>query len=105
MMQVIELYDDPEYSVQVVLDGVLYFLLMHWNSEAQFWTMGIEDYNRQTIIASIKLVPNYPLLERYRRNELPAGELVVISNSGTISLTDFADGYAQMVYVSQGELQ
>ena len=45
-MQTIQLYADPDYYVNVVLEGQVYFLRFVWNSEAEFWAMHIEDFAR-----------------------------------------------------------
>jgi hypothetical protein len=103
-MQTIDLYDDDDYFVQVVLDGVLFYMTMSWNTEALFWTMAFEDFNHNLLVSGVKVVPNYPLISRYFVKGMPAGELVVISDSVTVAKDDFVAGYATMVYVSSAEL-
>lgn len=102
-METIELYSDPDYVVSAVLDGVMYFFQLTWNTEGKFWTLQLQDYNRVPLV-TLKLQTNVPLLSRYAVDGLPAGELVVISKSTAISRFDFADNYARLVYVSEAEL-
>lgn len=102
-MQIIELYADPEYDVQVLLDGTLYFLKMSWNTEARFWVLGIQDFER-TPLVDMKLVPNKRLLKRYRNERLPQGELIALSASDTVARRDFVDRYATMIYVPESYL-
>jgi hypothetical protein len=102
-MQIIELYSDPDYVTNVVLDDVMYFLRLSWNTEGRFWTMQIQDYSRAPLL-TIRLQTNIPLLARYAVDGLPSGEFVVISKSTDISQYDFADNYARLVYVSEAEL-
>ncbi|ALH46222.1 hypothetical protein POR1_17 [Pseudomonas phage POR1] len=104
-MQTIELYSDDDYYVQLLGDGVLFYLHMQWNSEAEFWTLAIENYNRELLVSGVKVVPNIRLLKLYRYIDgMPTGELIALSDSQAISKTDFAEGYAQMVYVTAPEL-
>lgn len=103
-MQTIELYDDPDYLISAVLDNVLYFLHLSWNTEGFFWTMSIEDYNHEILISGVKIVPNYPLIRRYSLSGLPPGEFIVASEASIVSKSDFADQFATMVYVSESEL-
>ena len=102
-MQIIELYSDPDYYVNVVLDGVVFYFHLSWNSEAKFWTLSIENSDRDLLVA-FKLLPNRRLLERYHVAGMPAGDLAVVSSSNTIAKNDFADGYARLVYASESEL-
>lgn len=102
-METIELYSDPDYVVNAVLDGVMYFFQLSWNTEGKFWTLQIQDYNRVPLL-TLKLQTNVPLLASYAVDGLPAGELVVISKSTSISRFDFADNYARLVYVAEAEL-
>lgn len=103
-METIDLYADDDYFVQVVLDGVLFYITMSWNTEALFWTMAFEDFNRNLLVSGLKVVPNYPLIGRYFLEGMPLGELVVVSDSVTVAKSDFVDGYATMVYVPVAEL-
>lgn len=104
-MQTIELYSDDDYYVQLLGDGVLFYLHMQWNSEAEFWSLALENYNRELIVSGVKIVPNLRLLKLYSYIDgMPAGELIVLSDSQQISKTDFAEGYAQMYYVTAAEL-
>ena len=103
-METIELYADDDYFVQTLLEGKLYYLHMSWNSEAEFWTMAIRDFNRMLLVSGLKVVPNYPLISRYFIDGMPPGEFVAISKSAIIAQSDFLDGYAEMVYVPEAEL-
>lgn len=104
-MQTIELYGDDDYYIQLLGDGVLFYLHMQWNSEAEFWSLALEDYNRVLIVSGVKVVPNVRLLKLYNYVDgMPAGELIALSNSQEIRKNDFSDGYAQMVYVTASEL-
>ena len=103
-METIELLADDDYFVQVLLEGKLYFLYMSWNSEARYWTMAIRDYNKNILASGLKVVPNFPLIGRYYIEGMPPGEFVAISKSTEIAQSDFVDGYAEMVYVTEAEL-
>jgi hypothetical protein len=103
-MQTIELYGDDDYYVQAVLDGVLYYLHLSWNSEGEFWTFGIETYLKEPLLSGLRIQPNYPLISRYFQPGFPPGEIVVVSDADTVGQSDFVDAFASMVYVTEEEL-
>lgn len=107
-MQVISLADHNDFVESVTLDGTLYKLHFGWNPH-KGWAMDLRDGQNTDIIRSIAVVPNFPLLNMYRRHAgIPPGELLAIVNDSSvqrISRTDFISGKASMVYVPAAEVQ
>lgn len=103
-METIELYADDDYFVQPLLEGKLYYLHMSWNSEAQYWTMAIRDFNKKLLTSGLKVVPNFPLIGRYYIEGMPPGEFIALSKASEIAQSDFIDGFAEMVYITEAEL-
>lgn len=74
-----------DFVTSAVLDNENYRLHLSWNSTG-FWTMDIRDSENIDIVRGIKLTPNFPLLNQYRRlsNKLPRDEfLVAVVNQTT----------------------
>ena len=101
-MNIIPVIDANDSLLEAELDGRTYFLNLSWNSEAQLWTLSIENADNELIISSILLSPNTPLLKPYRHLSVPAGEMVAIleNNNTMIGRQDFVTGIAKLVYVS-----
>ena len=98
---------DANDSVQeVALDGDVFFLRMSWTSEGEFWSLGVEDFDRTVVLAGIRVVPDSPLLEMFRHLAVPKGELYAVlmdETRGDFVRSDFVTGTAHLVYVEEGE--
>lgn len=98
--------DTNDSLLEIELSGATYFLRMSWNSEGEFWVLGVEDYAHTLILAGLRVVPNSPLLARWQNLAVPAGELYAVLMDDTrqeINRTDFADGTASLIYLEPGE--
>jgi hypothetical protein len=82
------------FRKRVLLDNVDFWLDFALNQRTDCWYLSIfaGDAGEIPIVQSIKLVPNRPLLRRYRHLAVPAGELWVIDTSHTIGVP----GYEQL---------
>lgn len=106
-MRSIPAIDANDYVLEIELEGNGYFLHMSWNSEGEFWVLGVQDYARVTIIAGIRVVPNVPLLDMFHHLLLPRGEIYAVLMDDTrqdFLRNDFIDGSAEMVYLEEGEI-
>lgn len=106
-MQLIKPFDQNDYLIECDLDDQTFFLHLSWNSEGQFWVLGVEDANEQTILQGVVLVANSWLLKQFKRLPLPAGELIVFAPNPNekIDRTAFLDGRAELYYVTQAEYE
>lgn len=105
-MITIPVLDANDSLLEIALEGNTYFLRMSWNSEGEFWVLGLEDYAHNLIIAGIRVVADTPLLSMWRHLPVPPGELVVLLMDDTrqdIRRTDFADGSAALIYTEESE--
>lgn len=102
----IPLIDANDQLVEVDLDGATYFLHVGWNSEASIWMLKVEDYNRETVVAGIAMVPNSPLLEIYRYRDVPAGELLLTMMDDTRmpGRDAFSSGVAALIYMTAADV-
>lgn len=100
-MIIIPVIDENDSLTEITLDGVVFFLHLAWNSEGEFWSIGIENANKVTLIDAIALVPDYPIFERFRTPDMPAGTILAIApdRRDTISYDDLVNGAVSLIYL------
>ncbi|MFY3703204.1 phage baseplate plug family protein [Achromobacter dolens] len=102
----IPILDANDSLTEVELDGATFFLGLSWNSEAERWTLSIENAYNEVIVAGIAVVPDTPLLALYRHLAVPAGELVALApdRRDAIDREALAAGKVALVYVEVAEV-
>lgn len=108
-MQIIKLIDSNDFVMTVTLDNESYRLKFGWNDYQKQWSMDIRDSRNNDIVRGIALVPNFPLLDRHKRSNVPLGELMCTfckddDTTQTIGRRDFVDGRCNLVYIPESEL-
>lgn len=101
-MITIPVIDANDSLIEAELDGEVFFIRMSWNSEGEFWVLGLEDYAQNEILAGVRVVPNTPLLAMFRHLALPKGELYAVLMDDTRSdflRSDFVTEMAGLIYV------
>jgi len=93
--------DANDYRVTVELSGVVYVLHMKWNSEGQFWVLGIENLNEQVQLSGVKIIHTSPLLQLFHYLDVPEGEIVVTNATDRMA---FVENRGQMYYVEASDL-
>lgn len=98
--------DANDQLLEVELDAETFFIRLSWNSEGEFWAMEVQNYNQETLVAGIVVVPNVLLLARYHYLALPQGELMglVLGDDAGIARDGFLRGQAELVYVTAAEV-
>lgn len=108
-MVTIGMMDANSFAESVVLDSSLYRLRFNWNDTSKSWTMDVCTNDNADIVRGISVVPNFPLLNTYRRiKTLPSGELMaIVTNTDIkgIGRKDFVTGKATLVYMPKEELR
>jgi len=61
--EVMYLYTDPYYTYSFSLNKVSYNFVFRWSTRERCWYMDINTSDNVPIIVSVKLVPNYPMLD------------------------------------------
>jgi predicted Zn-dependent protease with MMP-like domain len=54
-----------QQKIQIALGGVVYTLVVQWNTHAQCWVVDIEDQNGNPIVTGLALVTGCDLLGQY----------------------------------------
>lgn len=114
-MKILDLIDANDFVTAAILDGVNYKLHFSWNDggDEGFWTIDLRDSGNSDIIRGLKLVPNFPLLNQYRRlsDKIPRGEflVVVVNQTMTVNQTIPRDGFSKgtfsLIYLPAEELK
>lgn len=105
-MKVIPVLDANDSLTEVELDGITYFFRLSWNSEAELWSLAIENAYNELIVAGICVVPDMPLLAGYRHLDVPAGELVALApdRRDTVNRAALPAGEVALLYVNAEEV-
>jgi len=105
-MIVIPVLDANDSLTEVELDGVTYFLHLSWNSEAELWTLAIENAYNEIIVGGIAIVPDTPLLGGYRHLAVPSGDLVALSpdRRDTVSRAALPSAEVSLIYVNAEQI-
>lgn len=101
----IPLADLNDFILEASLEGTTYFLHFSWNTEGQFWTMGVRNAANVAVLRSVVLVPNTPLLEQYTTFAVPPGEFVAYTDDplAVIDRNSFANEQATLYYIPAAE--
>ena len=94
-----------KYNFDIALEGRLYRMQIMWNSRHEFWTLNISDNQGNQILRGIKLVINYELIRRYKKEALPPGALIpidVTEKLERIGRNDLGTN-VQLVYIPEEE--
>lgn len=65
------------------LDGVPYNIGLHWNGRAGAWSMDLRTQDGEALLLSLRLVPQWRLLDRGTDPRLPPGLLLLHDRLGT----------------------
>ena len=100
-MIILNMADANDFVTSAKLDGETYKLHFTWNDE-KHWLMDVRNSNNEDLVRGIKIVPNFPLLNQYRRisHELPQGEFIaaVVNQSQTENQSIPRDGFISDVF-------
>ncbi|KUE88880.1 hypothetical protein ASL20_09650 [Cupriavidus necator] len=105
-MLTIPVLDANDSLSEVELDGRTFFLHLSWNSEAELWSLAIENAYNELIVAGLALVPDTLLLGRWRHLPVPAGDLIAVTpdRRDTIGRAALPSGDVALVYIEVDEL-
>ncbi|MDB5849787.1 MAG: hypothetical protein JWP29_3539 [Rhodoferax sp.] len=98
--------DQNDSLLEIDLEGETFFLHFAWNSEAEFWTLGVESASHDTLVEGVVIVPDTLLLSRYRQEGMPPGDLMVVVPDRRDSITRAAlpAGDVTLLYASAAEI-
>ena len=95
----------PAYEYVIALDDVNYRVVFRYITRTGNWHLDLFDSNGNPLHTNIKMVKNYPLLQRLASGERPPGDLFAVSpSSGVIGLTGLVDGQTRLYYFTEQEV-
>lgn len=106
-MFIIQVADLNSQSIEVELDGLIFYIVLNWNDSGQYWHMSIRNSSYQNLVNGISISANYPLTWQFRYSDMPPGELQVLSEyqrNGPVPRDGFSSGKYQLVYQTYAEL-
>lgn len=62
---VLPLFDEPDYSYAIALEGESYILRFTYNERAQLYFLSLSSEDGTPIVQGVGLVPEYPIMEDY----------------------------------------
>ena len=75
--------DTAYYEQRTRLDGKDYTLKFAWNQREGRWYLTLLDESDETIVNSIKVLANWPMLRDHREDDrVPPGELIACDLTG-----------------------
>lgn len=80
-MNLIPTFDDAYYTEVVNLAGVDYLLTFAYNQREDCYFLSIATPDGQDIVNGIKLVANWPLIDKFADERLPPGDLFLWPNT------------------------
>jgi hypothetical protein len=75
--------DLADYTLQLPLDGVEFFLTFNWNTITAAWYMSISDTNSTPLLVGRKICINCGIRGAYRDLRLPPGEFIAYDTTGS----------------------
>lgn len=101
--------DSPSFTQSITLNGVEYILRFDWNTRGAFWSMSIYDNTETLILAGIRMVIGWPLLDSHTAiTNIPDGQFVVYDSNPLTHLQepgryDFVSGRNLELLFIEGE--
>lgn len=74
--------DPANYQMTIDLDGTIFGLIFIYNPRDAHWRVDIEDESGVRIRSGLKLVTGWPVLNNWRAQNRPHGELIMIDPGG-----------------------
>lgn len=105
MSIIIPVKDNPNYKYSLEIENQIYILKFLFNTIYEYWTFSIYDDEETLILSNIKIVSNFPLTGTYKINGLPKGEFMCLSVSEYVTRDTFKDGEADLVYLTEEEIE
>jgi len=97
----------PAYKFQIVLEDQAYNFVFKWNDTFDFWIFDIADVGGNEIVCGVKVILDYPLINRFANPLLPPGEIVAIDSTETLLRVgrDDMGSKVNLYYFPASELQ
>ena len=76
--RVIRWPDSARWEMDVQLSGRVYTLRGRWNTRSRTWVIDLDSGDGVRLLSGFRAVINFPLLPRWRTEQMPPGELFIL---------------------------
>ncbi|MDP8078327.1 phage baseplate plug family protein [Phocoenobacter skyensis] len=91
----------PDYNDSVIeleIKENTYFFHFQYNSEGDYWALGVMDSEKKTIVAGIKIVANTNIFNGLYYTGIPFIKLYAVSKSDNVGREAFNNKTARLIY-------
>ena len=97
------------YTLQIVLDNTEFLLTFDWNSYELSWYLTLAQIDGTILLASCKVILDFPLLARYRDSRFPKGDIFAYDTAhsfldGTPPIATDLGSRVQLAYQEESSL-
>ena len=105
MAIIIPIKNNPNHTITIELESLIYKLGFLYNTEGGFWTMTIWDEEDNLLLSGLKIVANYPLLFLHKNDSLPSGDFYceIADTQASIGRNSFSSEEAKLLYLTEEE--
>lgn len=98
--------EGPHFRFVTELEGLAYSFEFRWNDREEAWFLTVGDGEGNPLAAGVRVVVNFPLLNRFRNPALPPGFLIAVDTEATERDPGFEDLGRRVVltYATAAEL-
>lgn len=75
-------FNAPDFEFQIDLDGVVYGFRFTLNERTDRYSMTVSTEAGDVIVAGVAVVTNWKILERFKDERLPPGEIFTMDTTG-----------------------
>ncbi len=101
----IPIINASSFIEDVVIDNVVYSLHFKWNGRAKSWLLDLSTQDGELLVAGLKILPSWELLEIYTNTKLPPGNIFVLDTENTDVVPGRFElgGRAKIIYFTEDE--
>ena len=81
--------DTSDQLLNLELGGNPYVIRVLWNERFKYFSFSIKTVDDEPILTNIKMVKNYPLMQRFRDTRLPPGDIYFIQERGKLNRPEY----------------
>lgn len=85
------LVETSDQKVSVELGGNPYVLRVVWNDRFGYFSLSLLEADETPILSGIKMVRDYPLIQRFHKELLPFGDLYFVREKGSADRAGYSD--------------
>jgi len=99
-------FDASSFKELITLEDTVYQITLTWNGRDEAWALSIAEQDGTPILTSIKVIPGYELIKRFKDTRLPQGALFAadMTDTGNYPTRDNLGTDVKLIYMTEAEL-